>query len=154
MADYAGAPMVAYLWYTRPIFVTGILFSLSLWIFHGATQQETLRGRLMWLSYAAISFIAANFWYWLHGKTIQKMQNLVSYISFFFFTSVILVAKPRTLSKANFNHCPSQEPKWRDDKKGSFSFRCGRKTPENYSSMSRENLCSQVWTENPIHGVV
>ena len=29
-----------------------------------------------------------------------------------------------------------------------FSFRCGRKTPENYS---RENPRSQVGTENPIH---
>ena len=46
----------------------------------------------------------------------------------------ILVLKPRS--------------QWIEDKEGSFSLSCGRKTPENYS---RENRCSQVGTENPIH---
>ena len=32
--------------------------------------------------------------------------------------------------KSERNHCTSQEPKWREDKDGNFSFRCGRKTPE------------------------
>ena len=38
-----------------------------------------------------------------------------------------------------------QNPVEREDKKGSSSFRCGRKTPEN---CSRENPRSQVGTEN------
>ena len=65
MADDADTPMVArYRWYSRPIFITGIFFSLSLGTFHAAIQMETLRGRLVWLSYAAFFFVLANLWYW------------------------------------------------------------------------------------------
>ncbi len=47
--------------------------------------------------------------------------------------------------KSEINRCTSQEPN--GDKERSFSFRCGRKTPENFSTESARN---QVGTENPI----
>ena len=51
-----------------------------------------------------------------------------------------------TLRKANLITVgPWPRTQWKEDKKGSFSFRCGRKTPEN---CSRETHIIR-WTKNP-----
>ncbi len=51
------------------------------------------------------------------------------------------------LRKANSITKLAKNP-WREDKEGSFSLRCGWKTPQN---KSRKNPCYQIGTENPIH---
>ena len=53
-------------------------------------------------------------------------------------------------TKKNLNHCPSIA-QWKEDKKGGFSFRCERKTPENYSKENPQSV--YLGTENPIHMV-
>ncbi len=44
---------------------------------------------------------------------------------------LILVVKPRALRKANLITILAKNPMEREDNEESFSFRCGRKTPEN-----------------------
>ena len=64
MIEGADTTMAAYRWYTRPVFFVGLFFSLSLGIFHYATQRETLRERFVWLFYSAMTFLVGNLWYW------------------------------------------------------------------------------------------
>ncbi len=57
--------------------------------------------------------------------------------------------KPRALRNANLITVLAKNPvERREDNEESFSFRCGRKTPENFS---RENPHIQAGTENSIH---
>ncbi len=50
--------------------------------------------------------------------------------------------------KSKLNQYTNQEPHGKKTRKEVSNFRCGRKTPENYS---RENPRHQAGTENPIH---
>ena len=50
--------------------------------------------------------------------------------------------------KSKFNHCTSQEPNEEKTCKGSLSFRCGRKTPDNYSR-EKPTQSGRDWQPNP-----
>ncbi len=69
------------------------------------------------------------------------------YTAFICFHLFILVVKPRTLRKAILITIQAKNP-LREGKEGSFSFICGRKTPENYSK-GKPTQSFRGWKPNP-----
>ena len=76
-------------------------------------------------------------------------------IKVFHFVSYVLVGKLRTLGKAKLNHSMIklafpryQEPKCRENKEGSFCFRCWRKFPEDLIPKKTRAIIQGLKTES------